>query len=408
MILKKDKPPDEVSSYRPISLQNCIAKWLEKIINTKIQAWAEKEKVLPESQSGFRKKRSTQDHILRINQSIISGFNKKEITGAIFFDLEKAFDKTSHNGIIKKIKKHGLKTSFVNWIKSFLKNRTFQVFSNGLLSSTKRIRAGVPQGRCLSPTIFILYFSDIVKNLPQDVKIALFADDLCIWYTHKSKRVIKKVLQEAVNKILEFCKEWGFVINKSKTCYSVFTRAGLRKNYKKKYSLVLKIKNQRIPLEPNPTFLGIKLDPKLKYTDHLNEIIKKASPKINILRKIKGFKWSNSTKIKKTLYKSLIRSLFDYCFIILQCGTQRIKKDLQVFQNKILKIIKYFPLKTSIDTIHKTLKIEQIDDRAHSLFIKFLKSRSNHELIAKEISDFASNRTTLDQDKFQTPLGNIF
>jgi hypothetical protein len=144
MILKKDKPPDEVSSYRPISLQNCIAKWLEKIINTKIQAWAEKEKVLPESQSGFRKKRSTQDHILRINQSIISGFNKKEITGAIFFDLEKAFDKTSHSGIIKKMKKHGLKTSFVNWIKSFLKSRTFQIFSNGSLSSTKRIRAGVP------------------------------------------------------------------------------------------------------------------------------------------------------------------------------------------------------------------------------------------------------------------------
>ncbi|RNA02265.1 RNA-directed DNA polymerase from transposon X, partial [Brachionus plicatilis] len=96
MIIKKDKPPDEISSFRPISLQNCIVKWLEKIINNKVQLWAENEKLFPECQSGFRQKRSFQDHIFRINQSIVNGFNKKQMTGAIFFDLEKAFDKTSH------------------------------------------------------------------------------------------------------------------------------------------------------------------------------------------------------------------------------------------------------------------------------------------------------------------------
>ncbi|RNA15878.1 hypothetical protein BpHYR1_050954 [Brachionus plicatilis] len=44
---------------------------------------------------------------------------------------------------------------------------------------------------------------------------------------------------------------------------------------------------------------------------------------------------------------SLIRSLFDYCFIILQSGTQNIRAEMQKMQNRVLRIIKYFPLKTT-------------------------------------------------------------
>ncbi|CAF1041935.1 unnamed protein product, partial [Brachionus calyciflorus] len=108
MIHKKGKPPDSTSSYRPISLLCCLIKLLERLINNKILIFIEKNNLLPEEQAGFRKKRCTQDHILRLNQSIIQGFNEKKITGAIFFDLEKAFDKVSHQGLIEKLKSIGL------------------------------------------------------------------------------------------------------------------------------------------------------------------------------------------------------------------------------------------------------------------------------------------------------------
>lgn len=83
-------------------------KWLEKIINTKIQTWTESEQILPPSQSGFKRNKSTQDHILRINQSIVDGFNQNELTGAIFFDLEKTFDKTSHRSMIPSLSQSNL------------------------------------------------------------------------------------------------------------------------------------------------------------------------------------------------------------------------------------------------------------------------------------------------------------
>ncbi|RNA15901.1 hypothetical protein BpHYR1_053393 [Brachionus plicatilis] len=60
---------------------------------------------------------------------------------------------------------------------------------------------------------------------------------------------------------------------------------------------------------------------------------------------------------------------------------------------KFYELLNFFPLKTSIDTIHKTLNIEKIEERTNSLFIKFLKSRSNHALIAEEINKFKKNKT---------------
>ncbi|RNA27764.1 AP-like endonuclease reverse transcriptase [Brachionus plicatilis] len=208
--------------------------------------------------------------------------------------------------------------------------------------------------------------SDIANCIPPDVKIALFADDLCIW---------------AVNRIIEYCKKWGFEIYEKKTCYTTFTKAGLRKNYEKRYGMKIKIGNSHIPLDPNPTFLGIKLDPKINYKEHLKIINSKQISKINLIRKIKSFKWRSSFKINRILYMSLIRSLFDYCFIILQSGTQNIRAEMQKMQNRMLRIIKYFPLKTSIKTIHKELRIDLIDDRANKLFSKFITTKQSHEII---------------------------
>ena len=230
---------------------------------------------------------------------------------------------------------------------------------------------------------------------------------MCIWATRKTNKQLEKVLQQAVDNISEYCSKWGFKINKSKTCHTTFTSAGERKNYSEKYKLNLQIDNEQIPLDPHPTFLGIKLDPKLSYKKHLEEISKRQISKVNLIRKIKSFKWKTSRKINTTLYKSLIQTVFDYCFIILQSENQQIKKSLQIFQNKILRIIKRFPLKTSVNSIHKTLQIDTIDQRANKLFIKFIKTKSNNELIANEIAQYhaASNHNIT--KRFITPFDKI-
>ena len=217
--------------------------------------WAEQSNILPPTQSGFRKNKSCHDQILRLNQSIINGFNNKMRTGAIFFDLEKAFDKASHTGILFKLHKANLNPHLLNWIKNFLEERTFFVTWNSKNSRTHQIKTGVPQGSCISPTLFNIYFSDIARSIPKNIAHAMFADDLCIWYNSKSKKQIKKNLQIGIDSIETFCNEWGFKLNSKKTLYTMFTTAGHRKSYKKVYEMKLKIQNKRIPLDPFPIFL---------------------------------------------------------------------------------------------------------------------------------------------------------
>ena len=316
MILKKDKPAENVSSYRPISLINCISKWLEKIINTKLQNWVENNNILPHCQAGFRKNKSCQDQIFRLSQHITNGFNKKHLTGAIFFDLEKAFDKASHEGIIYRLKQHNLSNCLINWIKNFLLDRTYYVEYNGSKSNKYPIKSGVPQGSCISPTLFNIFFSQISESIPPNIKSALFADDLCIWFSDKSKKIIQTQLQQATNQIKLFCNTWGLSLNKSKKYYTIFTTAGYRKSYERLYKINLHLDNHKIQLDPHPTFLGIKLDPKLSFKAYLDSSETKITAKINLMKTIKGMN-INSININKILYKSLIRSIFDYMAIIL-------------------------------------------------------------------------------------------
>jgi len=403
MIPKKGKDKTDLNSYRPISLLNCIGKWLEKIINSKLQFWLEANKVLPDAQSGFRKNKSTQDQILRLTQDIVHGFNNSERTAAIFFDLEKAFDKASHSGLLYKLKEKGLDATLWCWIKNFLDDRSFCVSHQGARSKFYPITCGVPQGSSLSPTLFILFFSDVVKSLPSNVKVALYADDLCIWATHKSLKKLRKILQAAADQVALFCKEWDFKINIAKTAYTVFTTAGFRKNYESKYKLEIKIDGSQITMDPFPKFLGITLDPKLSFKRHLERISNITLAKINIFRRIKSFNWRNGKKLSLILYNSLIRSLFDYCHVIDQCGTQRLTGYLQKIQNRILRIIKWFPLKTSSKSIHEYFNIAPIDHRLSSLFKKFVQKRNDHALLQQEIKTYIIRPNS----RFSTPFDHI-
>ncbi|RNA37605.1 RNA-directed DNA polymerase from mobile element jockey-like [Brachionus plicatilis] len=165
--------------------------------------------------------------------------------------------------------------------------------------------------------------------------------------------------------------------------------------------------NQYIPLEPYPTFLGVKLDPKLSYNQHLEIVKSKQTSAVNLIKRIRKFKWGTSIKINKTIYKSLIRSLFDYCFIILQSGTQKILTKLQKIQNKILKIIKKFPFKTSIATIHKVLKLDMVEKRANELFLRFIHAKKKQDIIAQEIGEYLKSPRSTTTNRFLTIFDKI-
>ena len=157
MLLKPDKLPFLTTSYRPISLISSIVKLFERVIEQRLRSHLEQIGFINKHQSGFRRAKSTDDHLFRISQSIMESFNRGEHVAASFLDVEKAFDNVWHNGLRYKIFQLDLPTKMTCWLSDFLVGRVIQVNVNGFLSNQINPKAGGPQGSDLSP----LFFSDL-------------------------------------------------------------------------------------------------------------------------------------------------------------------------------------------------------------------------------------------------------
>ena len=116
MLLKPDKLPFLTTSCRPISLISSIMKLFERVIEQRLRSHLEHIGFINKHQSGFRKAKSTDDHLFRLSQSIMESFNRGEHIVAAFLDVEKAFDNVWHNGLRFKIFQLDRPTKMTRWL----------------------------------------------------------------------------------------------------------------------------------------------------------------------------------------------------------------------------------------------------------------------------------------------------
>ena len=120
--LKKGETKTEASSYRPISMTNCLVKVLDMIINTRLKWFLESEQLLASEKAGFREHQCTHDQTTYLAHEIEDGIQHKKHTLTVWIDLQKAFDKVWTDGLILKLKKSNIARNLFRWIKSYLHN----------------------------------------------------------------------------------------------------------------------------------------------------------------------------------------------------------------------------------------------------------------------------------------------
>jgi len=173
MIKKLGKDVKQPVNHRPISLLNTLGKAYEKLILNHLQHYL-KDHIRPE-QFGFRSNHSTTTRLVKIVDEISINLNKRSKPATAFLDIEKAFDKVWHQGLIYKLIQFQLPIQLLKLLESFLQHRTFEVRVNDSSSSSRPILAGVPQEYCLSNQLFSAYINDMPQH--KDFMTALFADD---------------------------------------------------------------------------------------------------------------------------------------------------------------------------------------------------------------------------------------
>ena len=189
MIPKKGDKKN-IKNYRPISSTPCIMKLFEKIIYKRITKYLTTNDVIIKQQSGFRSHRQCKDNLIFICQKILESFGNRKKACCIFFDIQSAFDKVWHTGLIYKLIKIGIPAYIVIWIKEFLSHRKFRVKLNSYFTKSYDITCGIPQGAVLSPLLFSIFINDVPLYNNQKTKHSLlFADGLMYMHTFKKINV---------------------------------------------------------------------------------------------------------------------------------------------------------------------------------------------------------------------------
>ena len=120
--------------------------------------------------------------------------------------MELAFEKVWKDGLRLKLQKNGVTGHMYKWISQYLSNPQARVHINGAYSRKKTLREGVPQGGVLSPTLFLVFINDIVRDLPSNIRGAIYADDLVIWCSEEHVSTATHRIQEALRILEEWTK----------------------------------------------------------------------------------------------------------------------------------------------------------------------------------------------------------
>ena len=329
-VLKPGKDPLNPASYRPISLTSALCKLMEKLVTNRLTYFVEKHNILNNIQCGFRKGRSTLDHITRLQDAINKYNNNKGYTVGVFIDFQSAFDMMWQTGLLVKLQNLGITGNVFTFIKNFLTDRTIQVKVGNALSRKYLLENGTAQGSIISPLLFLLMINDLPENL-QDVESSLFADDSCVFKSGRNLNHIKKIIQENLKKISDWCNLWGFKISLDKTVAVVFT-------HRKVPDIQLSLNNQPVKMESKAKFLGLIFDSRLNWHEHITYLEQKCKKRLHLLRAVAGNSWGANKKVLLTIYRALIRSVLDYGSVAYNSASDNIKKRLDVIQHNALRI----------------------------------------------------------------------
>lgn len=343
----------EPGNYRPISVLPVLSKLLEKILHNRLYQYLSNINFLSDRQYGFRPKCSTLTATIDLVTKIKQNIDNKNIVLGIFIDLKKAFDTVSHNLLLKKLESINITGSALKMLKSYLTNRSQQVIMDiNYRSDALPITCGIPQGSILGPLLFIIYINNI-QELKLHGHINLYADDTCLFYFGSSIHDLVSQAQDDLNTLTSWFQYNLLTINISKTCYILFKA----KNKMIPPHLQLNINNVPLQQKSNEKYLGLILDKSLSWNAHLDKIKTKLSSLLGSLRNIVR---CIPHRLRHTIYNALVKPHLLYLVEIWGSAAKTKLANLQVTQNKLIKMIFNYPFLTATSKIYEETKIMNI------------------------------------------------
>ena len=256
----------------------------------------------------------------------------EKIYTGVFIDLKKAFDTVNHTLLIDKLEYYGIRGIAQEWLKSYLKDRKQFVQIDECASTLLNVTCGVPQGSILGPKLFILYINDIC-NASTSLKFILFADDTNVFYSGVDIQTICECISRELDKLHVWLSVNKLSLNVDKTNFILF---GNRKHI---YDVCISMNNSRpiITRVRATKFLGVIIDEKLTWKDHISLVRSKLSKTVGILYRIRQI-YVESVCIVYLILFSVLPYL-TYCAEIWRNAYKSNTQCIFLLQKKIVRIV---------------------------------------------------------------------
>ena len=342
----------EPENYRPVSLTCVCSKLMEHIVAKHILGHLEDHNILYDLQHGFRSKRSTETQLLAFTQDVLGNLRGNQQTDMIIMDFAKAFDKVSHWRLAIKLQNYGVSGRLNGWIKSFLSQRSQRVVCGGEYSESAPVLSGVPQGSVLGPLLFLVYIND----LPDDVRstVRLFADDTIVYLTMNCEADATN-LQEDLDKLAAWEEKWQMSFHPKKCSVIRITRKRSPKIFD------YKLHGHILQSETDSKYLGVTINNKLSWNNHIDNTTKKANASLAFLRRNLQI---SQHHIKERAYTTLVRPQLEYAASVWDPYTKQKQKQIEMVQRRAARFVyRNYSREASVTAMIEKLKWRSLMQR---------------------------------------------
>lgn len=317
-------------NYRPISILPIISKIFEKLLKIRLMNFFEKNKIFNQEQHGFRREKSVTTAVTTVLSKIIEAYDDNDIVQIVCCDLSKAFDTVNHSILLDKLYFYGIRGNVHKLFSSYLTDRKQAVRWNGETSHLAPVTDGIPQGSVLGPILFIVYVNDILPNI-NCYSGCQFADDTSFLIKGNSITNVEQRSEICINNANKWMTSNKLSMNLNKTQKMVF-------GYTHEHAAV--------------KFLGLKLDSRLNWSIHIQELNKKLSKAIYSIRTIKNYATHQAAK---SCYYAHFHSLLSYGVIF--WGQSSDASKVFILQKRALRVLCSLDQQTSCREYFKQQRI---------------------------------------------------
>ena len=271
MVIHKKGDKQTLKNYRPVSLLPTCGKIFERLIYNEMFGFFLDKGLISANQSGFKPEDSCINQFLSITRNIYKSFDDGYEVRAVFLDISKVFDKVWHDGLFFKLQENGISGKLLHVLKHFLANRKQRVVLNGQSSSWTNVKAGVPQGCILGPLLFLININNLADGLSSNTN--LFADDTSLFSVIHDSVITTLQLNSDLSRIKQWAFQWKMSFNPDPNKQAqevIFSR-----KLKKFCHPSLRFNNNNVSQASSQKHLGLTLDNRLTFDEHLTNVSNK-------------------------------------------------------------------------------------------------------------------------------------